>query len=76
MLLEKVVTDMKANKATTLQDITAGAYKEKDLHPFCGGPLSLADAAGTADAGNLDHRMGDDECGCRDALGDRPLDRG
>ena len=37
-MLEKVVTDMKANKAKTLQDISAGAYKEKDLYPFCGGP--------------------------------------
>lgn len=37
-LLEKVATDMKANKAKTLQDITAGAFKEKDLYPFCGGP--------------------------------------
>lgn len=100
---------MKANKAKTLQDITAAAYTEKDLYPFCGspdgnfsgtplfpaspisagvagcraagltvprGPLSLADAAGTAEAGNLDHRMGDDECDRRGALGDRPLDRG
>ena len=37
-MLEKVVTDMKANKAKTLQDITAGTYNDKDLYPFCGGP--------------------------------------
>ena len=37
-MLEKVVADMKANKAKTLQDISAGAFKEKDLYPFCGGP--------------------------------------
>ena len=36
-MLEKVVTAMKANKTQTLQDITAGKYKEKDLYPFCGG---------------------------------------
>jgi signal transduction histidine kinase len=35
-MLEKVVTDMKANKAKTLQDITAGTYNQKDLYPFCG----------------------------------------
>lgn len=37
-MLEKVVTDVKANKAKTLQDITAGTYNDKDLYPFCGGP--------------------------------------
>lgn len=37
-MLEKVVVAMKANQAKTLQDITAGAYKEKDLYPFCAGP--------------------------------------
>ena len=37
-MLEKVVTALKANQAKALQDINAGAYKEKDLYPFCGGP--------------------------------------
>ena len=37
-MLEKVAIAMKANQAKTLQDITAGAYKEKDLYPFCAGP--------------------------------------
>jgi signal transduction histidine kinase len=37
-MLEKVVSDMKANKTKTLQDITAGTYNHKDLYPFCGGP--------------------------------------
>ena len=37
-MLEKVAAAMKANEAKTLQDITAGAYKEKDLYPFCAGP--------------------------------------
>lgn len=37
-MLEKVAVAMKANEAKTLQDITAGSYKEKDLYPFCAGP--------------------------------------
>ena len=35
-MLEKVVTDLKANKTKTLQDISAGTYNKKDLYPFCG----------------------------------------
>jgi hypothetical protein len=37
-MLEKVVSDMKANKTKTLEDITAGTYNHKDLYPYCGGP--------------------------------------
>jgi signal transduction histidine kinase len=37
-MLEKVVSDMKANKSKTLQEITAGTYNKEDLYPFCGGP--------------------------------------
>lgn len=36
-MLEKVVVAMKANQAKTLEDITKGAYKDRDLYPFCGG---------------------------------------
>jgi signal transduction histidine kinase len=35
-MLEKVIADMKANEAKTLQDINAGTYNKKDLYPFCG----------------------------------------
>jgi signal transduction histidine kinase len=37
-MLEKVVADMKANQAKTLEDINKGVYKDRDLYPFCGGP--------------------------------------
>ncbi len=37
-MLEKVVVAMKANQAKTLEDITKGVYKDRDLYPFCGGP--------------------------------------
>ncbi len=37
-LLEKVVTDMKANQAGTVEKINKGEYKKDDLYPFCGGP--------------------------------------
>ena len=48
-MLEKVVTDVKANKAKTLQDITAGTYNDKDLYPFCGGPDGKLTAHGAKD---------------------------
>ena len=54
--------------AATLSTLAKRAYNFKIR-------LSLADAAGTADAGDLDHRMGDDEGGRRGAVGDRPFDR-
>ena len=47
-MLEKVVSDMKANKAKTLQDITAGTFNKQDLYPFCGG----ADGKFTAHGAN------------------------
>ena len=47
-MLEKVVTDLKANKTKTLQDISAGTYNKKDLYPFCG----AADGTFTAHGAN------------------------
>jgi signal transduction histidine kinase len=47
-MLEKVAADLKANKAKTLQDISAGTYNKKDLYPFCG----AADGTFTAHGAN------------------------
>jgi signal transduction histidine kinase len=35
-MLEKVVSDMKANKSGTIDDINSKKYNQKDLYPFCG----------------------------------------
>jgi signal transduction histidine kinase len=37
-MLEKVVAAIKADKTKALDAINKGAYKDRDLYPFCGGP--------------------------------------
>lgn len=39
-MLEKVIAELKTNKAKTLEMITKGedGFREKDLYPYCGGP--------------------------------------
>jgi hypothetical protein len=34
-MLEKVITDLKANSNKTLDDISAGAYNHEDFYLFC-----------------------------------------
>jgi signal transduction histidine kinase len=37
-MLESTVTQMKADKEQTIQQINNGEIKENDLYPYCGGP--------------------------------------
>jgi signal transduction histidine kinase len=46
-MLEKVVADMKANKAKTIDDINSQKYNQKDLYPFCGSADGKFTAHGT-----------------------------
>ena len=43
-MLENTVAQMKAHKEQTIAQINAGAIKDKDLYPYCGGPDGMVTA--------------------------------
>ncbi len=63
-MLDRVVADMKKDKAGTLAKITQGAYKDRDLYPFCSGPDGKVSAHGAIPA-----RVGVDQASLKDSTG-------
>jgi hypothetical protein len=63
-MLGKVVAEMKADKAATLDKINKKGFNDRDLYPFCSGP----DAKITAH-GALPERLGVDQTMLKDSAG-------
>jgi signal transduction histidine kinase len=63
-MLERVVADIKKDKAATLARITQGGYRDRDLYPFCSGPDGKVSAHGAIPA-----RVGVDQASLKDAAG-------
>ncbi len=63
-MLEKVVAEMKANKAATLEKINKKGFNDRDLYPFCSGPDGKITAHGA-----LPERLGVDQATLKDAAG-------
>ncbi len=63
-MLERVVADIGKDKPGTLARITDGAYRDRDLYPFCSGPDGKVSAHGAIRA-----RVGVDQASLKDAAG-------
>ena len=63
-MLDKVVSDIKKDKAATLAKITQGGYNDRDLYPFCSG----SDGKITAHGANPT-RIGVDQATLKDSAG-------
>ncbi len=63
-MLERVVAEMKKDKASTIQKINGKGFNDRDLYPFCSGP----DGKVTANGGIPEH-VGEDQTKLKDATG-------
>ncbi len=63
-MLDRVVADIQKDEPGTLARITQGAYKDRDLYPFCSGPDGKVSAHGAIPA-----RIGTDQAALKDAAG-------
>jgi signal transduction histidine kinase len=63
-MLEKVVAEMKADKAATLEKINKKGFNDRDLYPFCSGPDGKITAHGA-----LPERLGVDQATLKDSAG-------
>jgi hypothetical protein len=63
-MLERVVAEMKKDKAATIRKINAKAFNDRDLYPFCSGP----DGKVTANGGIPEH-VGEDQTKLEDSTG-------
>lgn len=63
-MLDKVVADLKADKAATLSRITQRRYNDRDLYPFCSGPDGKITAHGA-----IPERIGVDQATLKDSAG-------
>ncbi len=63
-LLDKVVAEMKKDKAATIQKINKKELNDRDLYPFCSGP----DGKVTANGGIPEH-VGEDQTKLKDSTG-------
>ncbi len=63
-MLDRVVADIQKDEPGTLARITDGAYRDRDLYPFCSGPDGKVSAHGAIPA-----RVGVDQASLKDAAG-------
>jgi signal transduction histidine kinase len=63
-MLAKVVAEMRAKKAATLEKINRKGFNDRDLYPFCSGPDGKITAHGA-----LPERLGVDQATLKDAEG-------
>lgn len=63
-MLDRVVAEMKKDKAATIQKINAKRFNDRDLYPFCSGP----DGKVTANGGIPEH-VGEDQTKLKDSTG-------
>jgi len=63
-MLERVVAEMKKDKAGTIQKINGKRFNDRDLYPFCSGP----DGKVTANGGIPEH-VGEDQTKLKDPTG-------
>ena len=63
-MLDKVVAEMKADKAATLDKINKKGFNDRDLYPFCSGPDGKITAHGA-----LPERLGVDQATLKDSAG-------
>lgn len=63
-MLDKVVAEMKADKAATLDKINEKGFNDRDLYPFCSGPDGKVTAHGA-----IPERLGVDQATLKDSAG-------
>ncbi len=63
-MLDRVVAEMKADKAATLEKINRKGFNDRDLYPFCSGPDGKITAHGA-----LPERLGVDQATLKDSAG-------
>jgi signal transduction histidine kinase len=63
-MLDKVVAEMKKDKAATLEKINAKGFNDRDLYPFCSGPDGKITAHGA-----IPERLGVDQATLKDSAG-------
>ncbi len=63
-MLDKVVAEMKTDKAGTLDKINKKGFNDRDLYPFCSGPDGKITAHGA-----LPERLGVDQAMLKDSAG-------
>jgi signal transduction histidine kinase len=63
-MLDKVVAEMKSDKAATLDKINKKGFNDRDLYPFCSGPDGKITAHGA-----IPERLGVDQATLKDSAG-------